>query len=390
MNTEMIRAGIPILEKNLFLNSAGASIPSVEVNKVILSYLEEELELGGYALQFKSEDLFKAFYSEIARLINCSPENIAFASSATDAYGKALSSIPFEKDDVILTSDDDYVSNFFQFINLRDRYGLRVLRMPLLDNGDLNLSAIQELIKKEKPKLVALAHIPTNSGLIQDVEAVGNMCKEENSIYLVDACQSVGQIVVDVQKLQCDFLSVTGRKFMRGPRGTGFLYVSDRMLEAGYRSITMDGGGALWTEAMTYQLESSAKRFELWEKPYGLFLGFTEAVRYINHIGIAKIEDYNQVIASRLRENLNNIKGVNLLDRGSRHSNILTFRKEDVSQEKCQNHFQKNGLICGIGSRNHAVIDYDKKGITWLVRLSPHYFNTIDEMDRVAQIIEDL
>lgn len=372
------------------MNSAGASIPPVEVNQRVYDYMEQELKMGGYALQFQSEHLFKEFYDEVSTLIHCRPENIAFAASATDAYGKALSSIPFEKDDVILTSDDDYVSNYFQFINLKQRYGLQVLRMALLENGDLDLPAIREQIFNERPKLVALAHIPTNSGLIQDVAAVGRICKEVDCIYLVDACQSVGQIEVDVRELHCDFLSVTGRKFMRGPRGTGFLFASDRMLESGFHSLIMDGGGALWTDPMTYELEPSAKRFELWEKPYGLLLGLTEAVRYANRIGISNIESQNKKVIAKLRDNLSNIKGLNLLDRGSHLCNILTFRKDGLTQGETKSHLESNGVICGIGSRNHAVIDYDKKGISWLVRLSPHYFNTLDEIDRVAEIIEDL
>jgi len=390
MDIDKIRAGIKAFESGIFVNSAGSSIPSQKVNEEIRAYLQREAEIGGYALQFETESILERFHQEVATLIHCEASSIAFASSATDAYGKALSSIRFEKGDIILTSDDDYVSNYFQFINLRDRFGVRILRMPLLENGDLDLIGVQHQIQHEKPKLVALAHIPTNSGLVQDAVAVGEMCAETDSIYLVDACQSVGQMEVSVQNLQCDFLSVTGRKFMRGPRGTGFLYVSQGMLESGARPITMDGGAALWTDALEYKLEASAKRFELWEKSYALLHGFTEAVRYVNEIGMPQIEEYNSNLMKGLRGNLESITQVKMLDRGSKLCNILTFRKEGVSMEHAQKHFKKHKVSCGIGTRGHAVIDYDKKGIDWLVRLSPHYFNTKEEMNALSEIIDAL
>lgn len=390
MDIKRLRGDTAGCEEQLFMNSAGSSLPPSSVNKRIIAYLKEEEAKGGYNLQFSSQHLFDEFYCQIAKLMHCNSRNIAFASSATDAYGKALSSIRFEKDDLILTSDGDYVSNYFQFINLKERYGIRIERMGLLENGDLDLRSIEKQILEWQPKLVALAHIPTNSGLVQDASAIGKMCKSEKYIYLVDACQSVGQMDVDVQQLNCDFLTVTGRKFLRGPRGTGFLYASDEMLDNGMRPITMDGVGGVWTEALDYTLEYSAKRFELWEKPFANLLGFTEAIRYANEIGMVKIEERNTLLMSRLRSNLQNTDGVMLLDKGSRLSNILTFRKEGVSMQRTQSHFKEHKLTCGFGTRSQAVIDYDKKGIEWLVRISPHYFNTLEEMNKVTEIIDAL
>jgi selenocysteine lyase/cysteine desulfurase len=390
MDIDKIREGIKAFESGIFVNSAGSSIPPLPVNQAISSYLNREEEIGGYAMQFEAEEILSEFHQEVATLIHCESSSIAFASSATDAYGKALSSIPFEAGDTILTSDDDYVSNYFQFINLRDRYGARILRMPLLENGDLDLIGIQNQIERENPKIVALAHIPTNSGLVQDAAAVGQLCAEAEVIYLVDACQSVGQMEVSVKELQCDFLSVTGRKFMRGPRGTGFLYVSPRMLDAGTRPITMDGGGAVWTNALEYTLEASAKRYELWEKSYALLDGLKEAVRFANKLGMPEIEKYNARLMSHLRGNIKHLPHVKMLDRGSRLCNILTFRKDGVGKEHTQEHLKKHKVSCGIGVRGHAVIDYDKKGIDWLVRLSPHYFNTMEEMDELTKIIDAL
>ncbi|WP_306460071.1 aminotransferase class V-fold PLP-dependent enzyme [Flavobacterium sp. B17] len=202
-------------------------------------------------------------YNETATLINAKPSNIAFATSATEAYTKALSSIIFKEGDTIITTADDYISNQITFISLQKKMNLKIIRMKNLPDHELDLDDLEVLIKKHHPRIVAVTHIPTNSGLIQNVEGVGKICREYGILYLVDACQSVGQMVVDVEKINCDFLTATGRKFMRGPRGTGFLYVSDKVLEQNYAPLLLDMRGAKWSEFDDYELFDSAKMLVL-------------------------------------------------------------------------------------------------------------------------------
>lgn len=388
MNTEKIRQDIRGLsDGKIFLNNAGSSLmPSIVVD-VMKKYLELEEQTGGYEAANRNAEALEKFYDETARLINAKPSNIAFATSATEAYAKALSSIMFEEDDVIITTADDYISNQITFISLQKKLKVNVIRTKNLPDNELDLEDLENLIKKYNPKLIAVTHIPTNSGLIQNVEGVGRLCKQYDILYLVDACQSVGQLAVDVEKIGCDFLSATGRKFMRGPRGTGFLYVSDKVLEQNYAPLLLDMRGADWTEFNNYELFKTAKRFESWEISYASLMGFTKALQYANNIGLNAIEHYNKGLSERLRENLRN-SGFNVWDWGENLSSIVTFSGPDGDLEKIQHVLKEHNVFFSVTHKNSALIDFARKNINGIVRLSPHYFNTVEEIDVVSNVLK--
>ena len=381
MNIEQIRLNTIGCHDKIFLNSAGSSLMPKVVMKKVKAYMKQEELLGGYEVAKNRETQISEFYTEIARLLNCRADNIAFMYNATDAYSKALSSIPFAVDDTILTTNDDYISNHLAFISLQKRFGIKILRSKNLPNGDIDFVNFEQLVKIHQPKLVAITHIPTNSGLIQNAEKVGEICTKYGLWYLLDACQSVGQIVVDVQKIKCDFLSSTGRKFLRGPRGTGFLYVSDRVISEKIEPLFIDMQGATWTGTETYEVQMSGKRFEEWECSYATLVGLTEAVRYANKIGIDKIQARNAVLSSTLRNNLSKINGVKVMDRGSNLSSIVTFHIEGIELDAFCEHLKQNTVRHAVAYKQHALIDLSDKGVDWVVRLSPHYFNTLAEME---------
>ncbi len=390
MNIEQIRQDTPYCLDKLFVNSAGSSLQPTVVVAAVKNYLDKEAQLGGYTVADTNGVAIETFYEAIAKLLGTQSSNIAFTHDATDAYLKALSAIPFQKGDVVITSNDDYASNQIQFLSLQKRFGITIKRIKTLANGDIDIAHFQELITQKTPKLVAITHVPTNSGLIQNVEAIGEICYQKAILYLVDACQSVGQLVVDVQKIKCDFLSATGRKFLRGPRGTGFLYVSDRALAKGLSPLFIDGGGAVWTKEQEYQVLPTARRFQTWEKPYALMMGLTTAIQYATTIGLANIEAYNEQLMQRLKHNLAAIPNVKIFDKGAKTCNLLTFRKGDKSAPAIQKVLNDHSVFHGLSTKEWGVIDYGKKGVDWTVRLSPHYFNTLEEMDRLAEIIESI
>ncbi len=389
MNIDIIRQDIKGLsDGKIFLNNAGSSLmPKIVVNSMI-EYLQQEEQTGGYEVANKNAELLERFYDETARLINAKPSNIAFATSATDAYIKALSSIVFKEGDVIITTVDDYISNQITFISLQKKLKVKIIRTKNLADNELDLEDLEDLIKKYTPKLVAVTHIPTNSGLIQNVEGVGKICKKYDVLYLVDACQSVGQMAVDVEKIGCDFLTATGRKFMRGPRGTGFLFVSDKVLEQNYAPLLLDMRGAHWSEYDDYELFKTAKRFEHWEISYASLLGFMEAIKYANNIGIHAIEHYNKGLSEELRENLRN-SGFQIWDKGNHLSSIITFCGPDGDLENIQKVLKENNVFFSVTYKNSALIDFTNKNINGIVRLSPHYFNTVEEIEKVSEILKN-
>lgn len=388
LNLEQIRRDAPACEQHLFFNSAGSSLMPSTVTQAMHAYLDQEALYGGYEVMAQQEQALQVYYTEMARLLNAKPHQIAFGYSATYNFARALSSIPFEKGDVVLTSDEDYISNQLNFLSMQKRFGIKLVRSRNLANGDLDLAYFEEQMLIHKPKLVALTHVPTNSGLVHPAEEVGKLCRKYATWYILDACQSVGQLVVDVEKIQCDFLTGTGRKFLRGPRGTAFLYASDRVFEAGLEPLFIDGRGANWDSANHYEPVAGAHRFETWEFSHEGQIGLSKALEYANAVGMQNIEDYNTSLRKHLVAGFASIKDLRHLDIGSRQSNILTVTKSGKNPADSNAFFKSNGLLAALSMRSQALIDFDKKGETWALRLSPHYFNTIEECDRVLALLE--
>lgn len=387
MNTGKIRQETRGLsDGKLFFNNAGSSLmPNIVVDSM-LDYLKQEEQLGGYEVANRNAELLENFYTETSKLINCKSSNIAFMTSATEAFSKALSSIIFKEGDVIITTVDDYISNQITFISLHKRSNVKIIRIKKREDNELDLEDLENLIKEHRPKLVAVTHIPTNSGLIQNIEAVGKICRQYDILYLADCCQSVGQMVVDVEKIGCDFLTATGRKFMRGPRGSGFLYVSDRVLEQDHAPILLDMRGAHWSEYDNYELFKTAKRFEHWEVSYAAVLGMMEAAKYANNVGLNNIENYNRKLAETLRVHLKN-NGFKVLDIGKNLSSIVTFCGPDNDLENIQKILRENNVFFSASYKHSALIDFTDKKVDGAVRLSPHYFNTIEEVEKVSEVL---
>jgi selenocysteine lyase/cysteine desulfurase len=351
-------------------------------------YLDKEEKVGGYKLAELKKDSIDEFYGEAAKMLNCKPDNIAFTYNATDSFTRALSSIPLQPGDLILTTDDDYISNHIAFISLKKRNGIRIKRMENTHSGDVDLDALEASIKKDRPAIVSVSHIPTNSGKVQDVASIGEICHKEEIYFIVDACQSVGQLPIDVHRIKCDFLSATGRKFLRGPRGTGLLYISDRVIDEKYAPLFLDMRGGDWIENEKYKLYPGARRYEYWEFNYANVLGLKEAIRYGNDLGWDRIRDYDQMLLESFRDSLRTVPGMKIYDEGQQLSNIITWQIKGMMLEETKAILDQNDVYYSIASIDSALIDFRKKGVEWAVRISPHYFNTVEEGLELAEILK--
>ncbi|MEU7895333.1 aminotransferase class V-fold PLP-dependent enzyme [Nonomuraea sp. NPDC049152] len=357
----------------------------------MVDHLDLEATIGGYEASAAMAEQVRDFYAAIADLIGCRPENIAFAGSATHAYTKALSAIAFEAGDVILTTRNDFISNQIAFMALRKRFGVRVVHAPdHPDGGGVDVEAMAALMRELRPRLVAVTHVPTNSGLVQPIAELGRHCRELGLLYLVDACQSVGQYPIDVEEIGCDLLTATCRKFLRGPRGSGFLYVSDRVLREGYEPLFIDMYGARWVEADRYQPVDTAARFEEWEFPYSTLLGCAAAARYALAVGLEPISLRTPALAARLRDRLAAVPGVRTLDRGPSPAALVTFEIEGWRPQPFKQAMDERGINSALSFREFAQYDFADKDVEWALRLSPHYYNTEEEVDRVAAAVAEL
>jgi selenocysteine lyase/cysteine desulfurase len=385
-----LRAETPGCASRIHFNNAGSGLMATPVLEAITEYLELEAELGGYEAADAREEAIHDFYAATAQLLGCKARNIAFASNATDAFARALSSIPFASGDLILTTRDDYISNQIAFFSLRKRFGVDVVHAPNVPEGGVDVGAMERVMRERRPRLVAVTHIPTNSGLVQPVAEIGRRCRELELLYLVDACQSVGQYAIDVEQLGCDFLSATGRKFLRGPRGSGLLYVSDRALAAGYEPLFIDMRGARWVGPEDYRQVETAARFEDWEFSYATLLGSAAAIRYALTVGIDVIAERTPALGATLRERLAELDGVRIFDRGRRRCAIVTFTVDGWNSEVLMTELRRRRINSSVSAREHALYDFTDKGVEACVRMSPHYYNTEQEVDEVVDAVREL
>jgi len=371
------------------MNNAGAGLMPQPVLRAITEHLELEARTGGYEAADVRAAEFAAAYDEVGKLLGCAGANIAMVENATVGYQQALSGIPFERGDMILTSRNDYISNQIMFLSLAKRFGVEIVRAPDAPEGGVDVAAIPDLLRKHQPVLVAITHVPTNSGLVQPVEAIGKLCRAAGVWYLVDGCQSAGQMALDVKQIGCDFLSATSRKFLRGPRGTGFLYVSERALRAGLEPLFPDMRGARWAEADRYEHAADARRFENWEFAYALVLGTGAAARYALAVGMARIEERVRALADMTRA-LCREAGLRTLDRGSRTCGLVTLAIPGKDADRVHAALLERGINTSISRREFAVIDFAEKGVEWALRVSPHYYNTEEEVRQTVDAIRQL
>jgi len=386
---ETWRKDTPGCQHKVHFNNAGASLVPESVLRATQDYLSLEAVTGGYETADLKADTVKSFYTSMAVLLHAKPANISFQSSATSAFAIALSSIPFNSDDKILIAAEDYISNQIAFLSLQKRFGVQLIRANSLPEGGVDVDHMRQLMDKHKPKLVSLTHVPTNTGLIQPIEAVGALCRDRNILYLVDACQSAGQMPLDVTKIHCDFLSGTFRKFLRGPRGTGFLYASDRILQGDFEPLFIDMRGADWTSANEYAARPDSRRFEEWEMPYALIAGCAAAVDYALQTGLENIRDRNAILGNLVRSKLTDM-GLRLLDRGHKLSSIITVQIPGKESNFILNNLRKRDINTSIVQHSSAILDFDAKGVTWALRISPHYYNSEEEVDKLIQALKEV
>jgi len=383
---DQLRADTPACESLIHFNNAGASLMPKPVHQAVIDHLALEASIGGYEAEHQTKTELDALYTEFATLLNASADEIAFIENATRAWDMAFYGMPLEEGDHILTHESEYVSNYLGFLQQAKRRNLVIDLIPSDEHGQIDVNAIPALIG-DKTRLIAITHVPTQGGLVNPAVEVGAIAKAHNLIYLLDACQSAGQIALDVKQIQCDVLTGTGRKFLRGPRGTGFLYVNKAFLDK-LDPPFIDLHSATWTADNAFEFAPTTRRFENWESYVAGRVGLMHAVRYANTIGLTNIEARVSDLAKTVRSKLSDIKAVDVHDLGIEKCGIVTLTKSGINASDLCAHLHAHGINTSISTMTSARLDMGKRNLDTLVRASVHYFNTEDEVDRFAQVVE--
>lgn len=382
------RSDTPGCAHVVHFNHSGSSLMPRPVVDAVIDHTNLEAEIGGYEAEDAVNARFLGVYESVARLLNAGPGEIALVENATRAWDMAFYAIPFAPGDRILTSVSEYASNVISFLQIA-KCGVTVEVVPNDEHGQISLEALGSMLDSTV-KLVSVTHMPTNGGLLQPAADVGKLARANGSFFLLDACQSAGQVPLDVEELQCDFLSATSRKFLRGPRGVGFLYVREDVIDL-LEPPMLDLHAAEWTSSDGYRLRPDAKRFENWEKNYANHLGMGVAIDYAVDIGLEQIWGQIERNAALLREKLAGIPGVTVRDLGEVKGGIVTFEIEghdpDAISETLRKRWKINTSGSGVSSTR---FDMESRGIERMVRSSTHYFTTDDEIDLLASAVEEI
>ena len=388
IDIERARRDTPAASQVLHFNNAGAALMPAPVLQAQLRHLELEAEAGGYEAAAAAGDRIEAIYDSIGRLLNADRAEIALVENATVAWDMAFYSVRFAAGDRILTAEAEYLSNYIAFLQVARRSGAVVDVVPSDEAGELDVEALECMIDR-RVKLIAITHVPTNGGLVNPAAAIGRIARAHGILYLLDACQSVGQMPIDVAAIGCDMLSATGRKYLRGPRGTGFLYVRRAVLDR-LEPPFLDLQAATWVEPDRYEMRPDARRFENWERNVAGQLGLGAAVDYALGWGLADIAGRIEPLAAELRRRLAEIPGVSVRDRGRRLCGIVTFTVEGKPARDIVAALRQRRINCHTSAPCSTLLDARKRRLPDLVRASVHYYNTEEEVARFAAAVAAL
>ena len=369
-------------------NNAGASLPPDIVVDTVVDYLKEEALEGGYETEVNYIDQLNGVYDKIAQLINADKEEIAIFENASAAWGTAFKGLSFEFGDEIITSEMEYVTNIIGLVDMQKANGIKVRVIPNDERGNFSIEALENAVTS-KTKLIAVTHIASSGGSVLPVEEIGKIAEKHGIMYLLDACQSVGQLPLDVKKIKCDMLSATGRKYLRAPRGTGFLFVK-KSTQDKLKPVLLDFLGTSNVSLSGYTLRQDARRFELYEKNRALTLGLGKAVEYALAIGLDRIWNRIEHLSAILRKEISEVTGAIVHDAGDMRSGIVTFSIEGVESSDVKAKLAARRINVSVGGSQATPIYMEKAQLATVVRASLHYYNTEAEIQAMCSALQEI
>jgi selenocysteine lyase/cysteine desulfurase len=382
IDVEQVRLDTAGCEGVVHLNNAGSSLPPRPVVDAVIGHLRLEERLGGYEAAAAASERIESTYGSLAELIGAGRDEIAVIENATRAWDMAFYSLSWQRGDRIITARSEYASNAIAMLQTARRHGVRIDVVPDDETGVLCVEALRGMLD-ERVKLIAITHVPSHNGLVNPVAEVGKVARDAGVLYLLDACQSVGQLPLDVAEIGCDLLCASGRKFLRAPRGTGFLYCADQVCDR-LEPPFLDLHAATWTSPEAYQIRAGARRFENWETCHAGKIGLGVAARYALGLGMDAIASRISDLAATLRQKLAGVPGVTVWDRGTQQCALVTFTVAGRDSREIAHELARRKINVSVSVPEYARWDFESPLQPPVVRASVHYYNTEPELDQLC------
>ena len=388
LDIEKIRSETPGCSQKIHFNNAGSSLSPRSVTDTIISHLMLEQRVGGYEAAEEAKCLLNNFYVEFAALLNCDESEIAYIENSTRAWELAVHSIKWASGDKIITGENEYGSNYLGLLHIAKQKSLELITVPCDEFGIISLDKLEKSITS-KTKLIALTHIASQRGDIQPASDIGAIARKNNVLFLLDACQSVGQINLDTEELNCDFLCGSGRKYLRGPRGTGFLFIKNKVLQS-LNPIFLDLHSASWRNSKSYEFIKTAKMFECYERNVAAMIGLSVAVQYLSKLGVDAIDERISHLSSCLITGLSELQDIKVLEKSHHRSGIITFKKDNFDAKILKDELKERNINISVCKQQNAQLDLGMELTGDVARASLHYYNTQQEVSEFLHALEEI
>lgn len=375
-----------------YLNNAGAGELSNITLNAMIDYYQYEQKVGAYQAAKDKKDIIDMFYTNVAKLINADDVGeIAFVDNASRGWNLAIRGIELSKNDVIVTLSTEFGTNLITIYDHAMKSGASVRVIPCTDKGKVDIQLLEKVLSEYRGvKVIAISHAVAHGSIVNPVEQIGVLARKYGALYIVDACQSVGQITVDVKEIDCDVLVASGRKWLCGPRGTGFMYIRNK---TNIRPTQLDLASADLILNDDYsvtgvKIRQDAKRFEIWERNIASQIGLATAIDIILNVGLDEISRKIKCFSTEIRNAISKNPKLILIGSEESSSGIVGFitKKSDV-EKSILDSFVKNGLTISTMSDWDCPLDFPKNGVKTIFRLSPHYYTNIETIELARKII---
>ncbi|PZF85638.1 aminotransferase class V-fold PLP-dependent enzyme [Jiangella anatolica] len=365
-------------------NAAGSALPSHGVMTAVVDHLRLEERYGGYEAAAVARERTEDVYAAAAELIGARAHEIALFDSASTGLRVIVDALRPGKGERIVASSTTYVSHAMHLMTVAREHEAELVVAPVDAQRQVDLAALDALLADGRPTIVTVSHIPTSSGLVEPAERIGEIARRHGATYVLDATQSVGHLTVDVDAIGCDALVTTGRKFLRGPRGTGFGYVRQSLLER-LTPTAPDVRGAEWVSRSGWELNLTARRFESWESAVAARLGLGVGLREALERSPQTTQRWLRARGRQLRSALADVPGVTIADPGEASSAIVTFVVDGVECRTVVERLAARNVRVVSVPATHGQWDLGARSLPSVVRASVHVYNDDDDLDALVE-----